>query len=98
MDNFIKTIKYHSWKNYLGPKTEFADSNIIPRGTSTDLKNCVGQGFSGGFTDVHGNKNISADKRTQKYFSFLLHIADPKKIIGHLLQNIEIDRLKLYGA
>ena len=63
---FIKTIKYHSWKKYLGPKTEFADSNIFPRGASTDSKNYVAQTFSGGFTDVHGDKNISADERTQK--------------------------------
>ena len=26
------------------------------------------------------------------------HIADPKNIIGHLLQYIEIDKLKLYEA
>ena len=63
---FIKTIKYHSWKKYLIPKTEFADSNIFPRGASTDSKNYVAQTFSGGCTNVHGDKNISADKRTQK--------------------------------
>ena len=26
------------------------------------------------------------------------HIADPKYIVGHLLQYIEIDKLMLYGA
>ena len=45
---------------------EFADSNIIPRGASADSKSYVTQTFSGGFTDVHGDKNISANKRTQK--------------------------------
>ena len=63
---FLKTFKYHSLKKYLEPKTEFAHSNIILNGASTDSKNYVVQTFSGGFTDVHGDKNTSADKRTQK--------------------------------
>ena len=63
---FMKTIKYHSWKKYLGPNTELADPNIIPKGSSTYFKSYMAQNFSGGFTDVHGDKTISADKRTQK--------------------------------
>ena len=53
-----------------------------------------------GFTDACGDKKISADKTTQKQFwsASSYPIADPKKIIGHLLQYIEIDRPKLYGA
>ena len=62
----MRTIKCHSWKKkYLGPNTELADSNIIQKAASTYSKSYMYQNFSGGFTDVFGNKNISADKRTQ---------------------------------
>ena len=56
---FIKSIKHHSWNKYLGPKTEFAGSNISQKELHlTHSKNYVAQTFSDGFTDVNGDKNI----------------------------------------
>ena len=66
IENFYKSIKYYSWKKYLGRNTELAYPNIIPKGASTYSKNYMTQTFSGGSTDVHGDKNISAEKRTHK--------------------------------
>ena len=37
-----------------------------PKSSFNLLEEYVAQTFSGGFTDVHGDKDISADKRTQK--------------------------------
>ena len=53
-------------KKCLGPNTELADSNITPKWASIYSKSYMSQNFPGGFTDVHGDKNISADKRNQK--------------------------------
>ena len=49
----------------MGPKTEFTASSI-PKVASTYPKNTWPKHFSGGFTNAHGDKDISADKRTQK--------------------------------
>ena len=62
----MKTIKYHSWKKYLGRNNELADPSIIQTGASTYPKTYMVQTISGGFTNVHGDKNISANKRTEK--------------------------------
>lgn len=58
------------------------------------------QTFLSVFTDAYGDKNISADKRTQKYIcsASSCPITDPKIIIGHPLRYKEIYRLKLYEA
>ena len=60
----------------------------------------MSQNFPRGFTDVHSDKNISADERTQKQFwsTSSYPIADLKNDISYLLQYIENYRLKLYGA
>ena len=78
----MKTMKYHGWKRYLRPNTELADPNIIPKGTSTYSKSYMAQKFSGGFTDIHGDKTISADRRNQNLFwsASCYPIADPKML------------------
>ena len=40
--------------------------HYLKKGASTYSKSYVSQNFRSGFTGVHGDKNISADKRTQK--------------------------------
>ena len=97
--NFVKLIfiKYHSLKKLSGIKHWIRWVQHIPKGSSTYLKSCMVQTFFGGFTDVYGDNNISADKRTQVIVvSFFLSHSWLKNIMGYLLQYIEIDRLKLY--
>ena len=50
-----------------------------PKSSFNLLEEYVAQTFSGGFTDVHGDKDISAEKRTQKEFSFFFSHSWSKK-------------------
>ena len=86
--NFIKLIfiKCHSLKKLSGIKHWIRWVQHIPKGSSTYLKSCMVQTFFGGFTDVYGDNNISADKRTQVILvSFFLSHSWFKKHYGSSL-------------
>ena len=98
--NFIKLIfiKYHSLKRLSGIKDWINWTQHIPKGSSTYSKSYMFQTFFGGFTDAYGDKNISADKRTQVILvSFFLPHGWSKKRYGSSL-TVHRDRLKLYGG
>ena len=83
--NFIKLIftKYHNLKKLSGIKHWISWAQHIPKGSSTYSKSYASNIF-GGFTYVYGDKNISADKRTQVILVNFF-IADLENIMGHLL-------------
>ena len=64
----MEIVKYHKWKKISRTKqltpTLLADPNIDHKGASTFSKSYM-VAFSGVFTDVHDDENISADEVIQ---------------------------------
>ena len=90
INNFLKKTNIIIEKN--------VSSNSIPKAASTYSKNTWPKLFQVVLLMFMVIKIYQLKKERKRNSASFYHTADQKNIIGHLLQYIEIDKLKVYEA